>query len=389
MRKENSKKSEEKYDKFFLYSNIKQELSRIKENVIGKNVQEIKEKVSQNKPNTIVDIAIRLEDKKLREGVTSENTYTRNVQTIRTCESYGFTTIPIKNVTKAQIERFLDAERVKSNSTLDKEYRILKNVYEYAEYKKLIKENFFVGYDRLRPPKSFKQDRDIVALTNREECTLKRYISKHPSQYNNIILLCLYTGMRIGEVLALTIDDISFDKGHGSIYVTKSLTRDKDGKIIMGKTTKTKNGRRKLELIPKSRKVIENVIKENKVNKQNKMLFLREDGKFYTDCQVNGAFKRMCRNAGIKVISKKKQVRGKTITSKISDVNVHMLRHTFATRCIEAGVAITVLQKVLGHSNIQTTINIYGDIYDYYRQKEIKKYDKYMKELDHRYKLTI
>ena len=262
-------------------------------------------------------------------------------------------------------------------------------MFEYAEYKKLIKENFFIGYDRLKPPKSFKEDRDIVAFTNKEECALKRYMSKNPSKYNNMILLSLYTGMRIGEVLALTLDDITFDKGHGTIYVTKSLTRDINGETIMGKTTKTKNGRRKLELIPKSRKVIDNILKENKINKLNKVLFLREDGKYYTDCQVNSAFKRICKNAGIKIVKKKVIKKGKIVNKKVSEVNIHMLRHTFATRCIEAGVAITVLQKVLGHSNIQTTINIYGDIYDYYRQKEIKKYDKYMKELDQRYKLNI
>ncbi len=382
MRKE--KKSEGKSDKVFLYSNLKQELSKL-----GKNMQEIKQKVYEAKPNTIAAIAIKLEEKKLKEGVTSENTYSRNIQTIKTCESYEFTKIPIRNVTKAQIERFLDSERVKSNSTLEKEYRILKNVFEYAEYKKLIKENFFIGYDRLKPPKSFKEDRDIVAFTNKEECALKRYMSKNPSKYNNMILLSLYTGMRIGEVLALTLDDITFDKGHGTIYVTKSLTRDINGETIMGKTTKTKNGRRKLELIPKSRKVIDNILKENKINKLNKVLFLREDGKYYTDCQVNSAFKRICKNAGIKIVKKKVIKKGKIVNKKVSEVNIHMLRHTFATRCIEAGVAITVLQKVLGHSNIQTTINIYGDIYDYYRQKEIKKYDKYMKELDQRYKLNI
>ena len=108
MRKE--KKSEGKSDKVFLYSNLKQELSKL-----GKNMQEIKQKVYEAKPNTIAAIAIKLEEKKLKEGVTSENTYSRNIQTIKTCESYEFTKIPIRNVTKAQIERFLDSERVKSN----------------------------------------------------------------------------------------------------------------------------------------------------------------------------------------------------------------------------------------------------------------------------------
>lgn len=56
-----------------------------------------------------------------------------------------------------------------------------------------------------------------------------------------------------------------------------------------------------------------------------------------------------------------------------------MLRHTFATRCIEAGVYLPVLQKLMGHANIETTINTYGDIYNYYKQKETQKVIDYLK----------
>ena len=404
-------KDSQNCDKFYIYINFKAELLKLGRNVTtgklirkqfnGKTRDEaikkmndyyiditehgIKEKVYHPNSSTIIDIATKLEEKKLKDGVTNDNTYNRNMQTIQTCGCYKFTNIPIQNVTKKQIENFLESERTKSNSTLDKEYRVLKNVFEYAEYKKLVKENYFMGYEKIKLPKSLKEDKDVVAFTSKEEYILKEYIKTHPNQYNNIILLCLYTGMRIGEVLALTTNDITFDKGYGTIDVNKSLTKNKKGEIIMGKTTKTKNGKRKLELIKKSRNVIDIAIKEMKPNKYN-ALFLRPDGKFYEDSQVNGAFKRICKNAGIKVIdTKKKKSNGRIVNLKLSDVNVHMLRHTFATRCIEAGVEITVLQKLLGHSNIQTTINIYGDIYDYYRQKEIKKYDEYMQEVDEKF----
>ncbi len=59
-----------------------------------------------------------------------------------------------------------------------------------------------------------------------------------------------------------------------------------------------------------------------------------------------------------------------------------MLRHTFATRCIEAGVDLPVLQRLMGHANIETTINTYGDIYNYYKQKKKlkKNYRLFKKE---------
>jgi integrase len=56
-------------------------------------------------------------------------------------------------------------------------------------------------------PKSLKEDKDVVALTITEQNKLEDYLETHTSNYKNIILLCLYTGMRIGEVLALNYDD--------------------------------------------------------------------------------------------------------------------------------------------------------------------------------------
>ena len=105
--------------------------------------------------------------------------------------------------------------------------------------------------------------------------------------------------------------------------------------------------------------------------------------------KLTGAFKRICKNAGIKLVDDKTKKSGKANDLKLSNVNIHMLRHTFATRCLEADVSITVLQKLLGHSNIQTTINIYGDVYDYYRQKEIRKYDIYMEEIEEKFNLEM
>lgn len=59
-----------------------------------------------------------------------------------------------------------------------------------------------------------------------------------------------------------------------------------------------------------------------------------------------------------------------------------MLRHTYATRCIEASILAEVLQKLLGHKDIQTTINTYTTIFDKFKKEQVDKYVNYIKNIN-------
>lgn len=80
-------------------------------------------------------------------------------------------------------------------------------------------------------------------------------------------------------------------------------------------------------------------------------------------CTINSVSNVNCE---LKRLSKKYDFSNK-------DISTHMLRHTYATRCIESGMPAEVLQKLLGHKNIQTTINTYTTIFDKYKNDEVLK----------------
>lgn len=309
---------------------------------------------------SIIQIMKDIRDKKLNSNRIKEGQYTRITKTIEKIENSFIGKLNVKDISNDDIQKFLNDNKNYSNSYIKKLYEQLNQAFNFAIKNKYILQN---PMDDVIKPKSTKEDKEVKALTIEEQQSLSNYLLNctiNEETYKNVFLIQMYLGLRIGETLALNINDIDIEKQ--IINVNKTLTLGKNNEVIMGDTTKTYASKRTIPipdfLIPSIKEQLE-IAKENKDN----MLFLYNDH-YISNSVANSRLKRILKS---------------TLGMEDKDISTHSLRHTFATRCIEAGMSAVVLQRLIGHTDISITLNTYTSVFNRFKESELEKVMEYYK----------
>ena len=289
-----------------------------------------------------------------------KSTLKRKMDTLKQISKASFANKPIAKVTREEVVSYLSSLSKYSESTIKQNYELLCMGFGEAEYQKIIQENFMTGYKRIIKPKSEYVSHKRKSLTIQEERKLVDYlmnVSYEKCSYKYLLLWQLTTGMRIGETLVLDYkNDISLSAN--KVDIKRTQTKDENGNIIIGGTTKTDNGRRTLTMNNISKQIMQKAL-EHKVKNKNNLLFCKKDGTMILENTINSCLKRIALKLGIGIFEEP-NTKGKTV--KKTDVHTHMLRGTFATRCAEAKIAPVVLKQILGHKDISVTMKYYIDV---------------------------
>lgn len=322
--------------------------------------------IESNK-DTLLIILERFIEQKNKDGITSDRTYLRDKDTLnqikKTCNSW--INKPIQKITIENIEDSKENMRKYSNSTIQKIWTLIRKGFKIAYSRRKISYNIMED-ETLTIPISIKDTKVVTALSKNEEKRLFNILNSTNHKYNDILLLQLYTGMRIGEVLALSKDSIDFKRNTITVY--RTITRDKNDKVILGKHTKTYDkktgidkGKRTFPMTADVKKIITKLL-SNKIINMNNLLFWDYNKNFFiTDNEVNSYLTRLNLKYGI-------------LDNKDETLSTHRLRHTFVTRCQENGLNLPVIQKLVGHiEGSKITNNIYTDISFDFMSKELKK----------------
>ncbi|SHF17903.1 tyrosine-type recombinase/integrase [Alkalibacter saccharofermentans] len=270
---------------------------------------------------------------------------------------------PVKLIKKLTLQKQYNdmIAQGKTISQVENIHKVLRKFFKFALSEDYISKDPTVG---VKLPKTNEadydsEDRDIEVFTKEEIKTIHANLEDEKLRY--VALFSLFTGLRLGEILALEKTDVK----DGYVYVNKSLSVVKTFsdeknyhygvKVIK---TKTKSSVREVpipnpmqtELSRLSILVKKEKLKLGSAYEENNLLFPSLTGTYIDKRNFTRSWTRFLIRVGVE------------------HKKFHALRHTFATRLIENGVPITTVSKLLGHSSIQTT-----EIYTHVLKEEKEK----------------
>jgi len=201
---------------------------------------------------------------------------------------------------------------------------------------------------------------EYPVLTEEQAQKLLEVMRGH--RFEVLLALALTTGMRHGELLSLHWQDINFERGTLQVRRSVSRVRGQGYKVFEPKTPR---GRRMLtlplfvlDMLKQHRVIQEEVMQKAGIQWQDHdLVFCNQYGSFLRPDRVRKQFQKLLAEAGLPYM------------------RVHDLRHSAATLLISMGVPVKVVQEILGHSNISTTLNIYSHVLPGMQDEAMGKWD--------------
>lgn len=263
--------------------------------------------------------------------------------------------------TKLDIEIFLSSlrnEKTKeclSFSTKKGIFFLLNEFYDYLKCKKIVNNN---PCDEIKLKKTGRKH--IKLLNEKEQNKLIDYLVKENSSRSVLVLTGLFTGMRIGELCALTYSNLDLNGKKIIVQKTKqriAIENCNAKTCIIMDSPKTACSDRVIPISNFLVKLLKQLL--NQGRSQEGYVFCKKDGASYDVRSIQKYFS---------VTSKKLEIRIN---------NFHSVRHTFATRAIETGVDVKSLSIILGHANVTTTMNFYVHPNEKHMRNKIEKISNY------------
>lgn len=271
--------------------------------------------------------------------------YDRLLVTHKLMLTYPISMLPVDEITSRDIQKYLNdlVSDGYSMSTIKKQFNLITAYWKWAMSQGIVVNPLYLGVNLPSEDALISPSKEIEAYTHWEqERLLEKFLRLDKDQYG-VVVLMLEAGLRIGEALALTWDDILW--GRRAIRIHRTLIRKSSEPVTyVQDSPKSKKSKR---TIPLSDRALEMLKKLNLRKSRCRFIFCEDETSKmpYSYSSVEFHIRHLCKDLGI-------SYRG-----------LHAFRHTFATNCYERGCDVKILSKLLGHANVAITYNTYIHLY--------------------------
>ena len=346
----------------------------------GKKQSEVKAKLTEFKKQLLLNgTEMKTEERTFRQfadewvnvivkSKVKALSYQRKVSTLEHQVYPHIGNIQVSKLTHARIQKMVNDlnESGLSYSTIKKAYEAVCGCLRY--YRRQTATSFNPCEDIALPEAKRKDNADISFFTTEErkriveEATRKYESGKSVYRIGGAFVLLLYSGLRAGELCALTWEDIDFSARTINVRKNAVEVREKgnDGKmhsvLKTQDSTKTRSGTR---IIPMTEKAFLALSELQKITGEYEYIITSSKGERIRPSRLDRTFHLMLDEIGLQ------------------HVGVHTLRHTFATMLFHNGCEVKVVSELLGHSNTKITENIYILVIQEQKVKAIQSIDKF------------
>ena len=274
-----------------------------------------------------------------------------------------FDGVPVANIDKTKAQTWTDWMAGKQNS-----YRFIvgkfRAIMKFAVKRDLIDANPFDKVDMPTPIEK-KARPEFNEFYTRSQ--LQTYLSAIKSKYNQkknaeqlaILYLLATTGMRIGEIRALTWDDMHLETSEPYVSVDKTLSYDVDDGVVIN-PPKTKAGKRKVLINQTARNLLIRWHVEQSKHLGGTLQIV------FTNLHFKDAISRATVDNWYQAALK---------GTNLPRLTLHGFRHTFVTLGLQGGANVKGIQSLVGHENANTTLNIYAGVTDEMRTETVQKFN--------------
>lgn len=269
-----------------------------------------------------------------------------------------------------------------SLGTLDSIHCLLHPTFQLAVRDEIIRKNPTDGVMKEISRESGKNRGVRHALTVQQQRVFMEYIANHPIYFHwwPMFTILLGTGCRIGEALGLRWQDLDFENrvisiNHSLVYYQ---TRDSKKCMLRVSLPKTEAGIRTIPMLDIVKDAFEMLYEEQEENGFNEteidgmkgFVFCNRFGGVPNPQTVNHTIKRILNQYNADEVVRAKKERREPII--LPDFSCHHLRHTFCTRLCEHETNLKVIQAIMGHKNIETTMDIYAEATEEKKQESFE-----------------